>query len=153
MSSELSAQVILQEKVRFTGRAGSEQAVVIDYPAPLGDGAGLMPLELLLLSLAGCSGQPVLVFLRKMEQLVQGLEVHAYGQRREEHPTILTNIALEFVVHGVDLDPALVARAIALSEERYCPIWAMLKTGTKITSSFKVIEDNAVTSIIDVRVR
>lgn len=78
--------------------------------------------------------------LRMMEQPVQGLEVKACGQRRDEHPTIFTSIGLEFVVHGADIDPALVARAMALSEERYGPVWAMLKAGTKITSSFRIME-------------
>jgi putative redox protein len=148
MSTELSAKVILQDKVRFTGYAGSQPPVAIDYVPPLGDRAGLMPLELLLISLAGCSGQTVIGILRKMRQPVQGLEVHAWGQRREEHPTIFTSITLEFVVQGADVDPAAVGRAIALSEERFCPVWAMLKAGTTITSSFKVIEVNRVASMV-----
>ena len=146
MPNELSAKVVFQEKVRFTGQARSEPPVVIDYLPPLGDGAGLMPLELLLLSLAGCSGQTVIGLLRMMEQPVQGLEVKACGQRRDEHPTIFTSIGLEFVVHGADIDPALVSRAIALSEERYSPIWDMLKVGTTITSSFRLIEGNPINS-------
>jgi putative redox protein len=140
MTNELLARVVLQEKVRLTGHTRSESPVVIDYLPPLGDGAGWMPLELLLLSLAGCSGQTLLTILRKMEQPVRGLEVQAHGQRRDEHPTIFTSITLEFRISGVGIDPAAVARAIALSEERYCPVWAMLKAGTTITSSFQIIE-------------
>jgi putative redox protein len=92
MANELLARVILQEKVRLTGHTRSESPIVIDYLPPLGDGAGWMPLELLLLSLAGCSGQTLIAILRKMEQPVRGLEVHARGQRRDEHPTSFTFI-------------------------------------------------------------
>jgi putative redox protein len=140
MPNELSAKVVFQEKVRFAGQVRSKPPAVIDYLPPLSHGAGLMPLELLLLSLAGCSGQTVIGLLRMMEQPVQGLEVKACGQCRHERPTIFTSIGLEFVVHGADIDPALVARAMALAEERYGPVWAMLKAGTKITSSFRIIE-------------
>ena len=140
MSNELSAKVILQHQMRFIGQARSEPPVAIDYLPPLGDGVGLMPLELLLLSLAGGSGQTVIDLLRKMEQPVHGLEVQVRGQRRDEHPTIFTRIELEFIVHGTDVDPAVIARAIELSEERFCPVWAMLKAGTTITSSFQMIE-------------
>jgi putative redox protein len=140
MANELSARVVLQEKVRLTGHTRSEPPVVIDYLPPLGDGAGWMPLELLLLSLAGCSGQTLLAILRKMEQPVRGLEVHAHGERRDEHPMVFTTIALEFSIFGVGVDPAAVDRAIALSEERYCPVWAMLKTGTTIKTSFYITE-------------
>ncbi len=142
MSNELSANVILQEKVRFIGHAGEQPPIAIDYLPPLGDRAGLMPLELLLLSLAGCSGATVISLLRRMEQPVQGLEVYARGQRQEEYPTIFTQIELEFVVSGVDVDPTVVAKAIALSEERYCPVWAMLKAGTTITSATRIIQAN-----------
>jgi putative redox protein len=110
----------------------------------LSEGAGQIPLELLLLSLAGCSGQAVIGIMHWMEQPVASLEVKARGQRRDEYPTIFPSIELEFAVHGADIDPALVARAIKLSEERYCPVWTMLKAGTKIIPSFRIIESNPV---------
>lgn len=140
MANELSTQVVLQEKVRLTGHTRSESPIVVDYLPPLGDGAGWMPLELLLVSLASCSGQTLITILRKMEQPVRGLAVQARGQRRDEHPTIFTSITLEFNISGVGIDPAVVARAIALSEERFCPVWAMLKAGTPIKSSFYITE-------------
>jgi uncharacterized OsmC-like protein len=55
-------------------------------------------------------------------------------------PTELTAIALEFTLSGAGIDPAVVARALAQSEERLCPDWAMLKPGTTIKSSFRIIE-------------
>jgi putative redox protein len=143
MSNQLSAQVSFQEKMHFTGWASFEQTVAIDYSPPFGEGAGFMPLELLLLSLAGCSGQTLISLLRTMEQSVCGLEVRAQGQRQAEHPTVFTIINLEFIVRGADLDPAVVAKAIALSEDRFCPVWAMLKGGVTITASFQVIDVEA----------
>ena len=65
--------------------------------------------------------------------------VRARGQRRSEHPTVFTEIALEFVVHG-DLQEPVVAEALEQSEARICPVWAMLKPGTPITSSFQVVQ-------------
>jgi putative redox protein len=144
MPNELSAKVILHEKVQFAGQAGAQPPLTIDYSPPLSEGAGQIPLELLLLSLAGCSGQAVIGILHWMEQPVASLEVKAWGQRRDEYPTIFPSIELEFAVHGADIDPALVARAIKLSEERYCPVWTMLKAGTKIIPSFRIIESNPV---------
>jgi uncharacterized OsmC-like protein len=68
---------------------------------------------------------------------VARLRVAARGERRSEHPTVFTQIALEFVV-GAPADADAVANAIQQSEERICPIWAMLKAGTPITSSFRI---------------
>jgi len=42
-----------------------------------------------------------------MGQPVRGIEVNARGQRRDEHPTVITEIALEFVVHGAGDDRRL----------------------------------------------
>lgn len=36
------------------------------------------------------------------------------------------------------VDPAIVATALAQSEELICPVWAMLKPGTTLTSSFRI---------------
>ncbi len=140
MASELAARVVLQEKVRFLGQASGEQSITIDYPPPLGDDAGVRGgLELLLMSLAACAGQTVVPLLRRMQQPVQGCVVEARGQRRDEHPTILTDIQLKFTFRGLGLDPAAIQRAISLGEAQYCPVWAMLKGGTRITTAFEIV--------------
>ena len=140
MISQLSAQVVLQEKMPFTDFTDSAQIISLDYSPSPGNEADLKPLELLLLSLASCSSQAVMGILHTMEQPILSLGVRAKGQRRKEQPTIFTTINLEFIVRGTDIDPAVVAKAIALSEDRFCPVWAMLKAGTTITSSFQIIE-------------
>jgi putative redox protein len=50
---------------------------------------------------------------------------------------VLTDISLEFTVKG-DIDPAAMARALQLSEERLCPVWNMLKASTSINARFQV---------------
>ncbi len=147
MPHMLTAAVQLEEKVRFIGQAGAGQPVVIDYPPPLGDGQGIMSLELLLMGLASCSASTVVTFLRKMQQPVKGLQVQASGTRRDEHPTVLTEIELRFIISGTGVSPDAVARAIALSEDKYCPVWAMLKPGTRITSSFEIVAEEPTPAI------
>ena len=139
MARPLAARVVLQEKVRFLGQGSGEQRVVIDYPPPLGDDGGIRGgLELLLMSLAACAGQTVVWLLRRAGQPVQGCTVEARGERRDEHPTVLTAIELRFAFEGFGLDPVAVERAIGLGERQFCPVWAMLKGSTRITSSYVV---------------
>jgi uncharacterized OsmC-like protein len=78
-----------------------------------------------------------------MNQVVDRLEIKATGQRRSEHPTILTTINLKFVIGGPSLDASVVAKAVNSAEEQYCPVWAMLKPGTKIHSSFELVRDGS----------
>lgn len=139
MPSELSVHAVQKGPMEFAIGDG-QQEVTIDYPLPgsNGDLKGMTPLRLLLASLAGCSGSSVAALLRRDAQPVTGVEVTARGQRRDEHPTVITSIELEFVVHG-DVDPARVEHALKLSEAQICPVWAMLKVGTPITRSYNVV--------------
>lgn len=144
MSTEVSAQVMFQEGMRFLGSASSGTTVQLDAPASAGGGTGLTPMELLLISLAGCSAMDVIAILRKKRQPAEHLDVRVHGWRREEHSSVFTAIWLEYIVHGDDVDQEAVARAIELSKDRYCPVWAMLGQSVQITSSFRVVCDEAV---------
>jgi putative redox protein len=114
-------------------------SVTTDYPIKPGAAlAGFTPMELLLASLASCSGSVVASLLKRLHQPVTGVEVNAHGVRRDEHPTVFTGIALEFIVRGHGVAPGAIERAIAHAD-RLCPVWAMLK-GTPITTSFTMVE-------------
>jgi putative redox protein len=140
MAGELTARVDLVEKVRFIGRGHGDQEVVIDYPPPLGDDAGLRGgLQVLLIALAACLGQTVVPLIRRMNLPVTGCSVEARGTRREEHPTVLTEIHLLVTVQGAGLDEAAVRKAVDLATSTYCPVHAMLASGTPITTEVRVI--------------
>jgi len=118
--------------------------VTMDYPMPGAESeelAGLTPLRMLLASLAACSGNSLAVLLRKMRQPVGEVEVDARGLRRDVHPSVITEIALEFTVHGAGVESAAVEKALAISEEQMCPVWAMLKDGTPIIATYCVVEE------------
>jgi putative redox protein len=140
MPSELTVHAVQQGPMEFAISDG-EHEVTIDYPLPGSerDLKGMTPLRLLLASLAGCSGSSIAVLLRRDGQPVERVEVTARGQRRDEHPTVMTSIDLEFVVYGA-VDPARVEHAVKLSEATICPVWAMLKAGTPVTSSYTVVD-------------
>jgi putative redox protein len=140
MEGTLSAEVTWTGKMHFEGRAEFPHSVPLDYAPPLGDGAGLRPMDLILLSLASCSGQTTISLLQKMKQDVKAFSVKAVGTKVEGHPTVFSAIHLTFAVSGTGLDPAMVEKAIRLSEEKYCPVWAMLKPGVRVTSSFELTD-------------
>ena len=81
--------------------------MAVDF-APEGEPLdGFTPLELLLASLAGCSGQVVVGLLKRMGQEVKDLTVHAVGTKKEVHPKVLTSIELDFEFRGGRIDGAL----------------------------------------------
>lgn len=130
---------LTNDKVQFTGVARSNPPVVCDYFPPLGDGQGYTGLELLLLSLATCSSSTIVPILRKMRKTVVGFHVHAKGIRREQHPTSFEKIFLEFTVNSSDVAEADIQKAIKLSEDTYCPVWAMLRNNVEVITTCRII--------------
>lgn len=141
MATELTIHAVHEGGMRFTAGNGTH-TVNVDYPLEAGDvGTGLRSLELLLASLATCGGNTLALLLGRMEQPFTGLEVEARASRREEHPTVLTAIALEFAVHGAGVDGAAVEKAITVAETQLAPVWIMIKAGTPITTSVRLDDD------------
>lgn len=139
MDESLSVAVDLQgDKVRFSGRARGLPDVCADYFPPLGDGQGYTGLELLLLSLAACSATSVVSLLRRMKRSVAAFRVNARGTRRAQHPTSFERIQLEFVLTSPDADAADLQKAVRMSEESLCPVWAMLKGNVEIVCELKL---------------
>jgi len=138
MPKELNVHAVHNGGMCFTATAG-EHSVTLDYPlAADAEVAGMTPLQNLLASLAVCAGSTLSLVLKKMGQPVAGLEVAATGQRREEHPTVMTEIALRFSLDAAGVEAQAVERALKVAEEQLCPVWAMLRPGTAITASFEL---------------
>jgi|WetSurMetagenome_2_1015567.scaffolds.fasta_scaffold162750_1 putative redox protein len=136
MPQELTVRAVRESLMCFNASTG-EHSVCLDYPLGPGPTAGPTPLEMLLTSLAVCAGSTLGLVLDRMKQPVTGLTVEARGKRRDEHPTVITEISLEFVIAG-GADPAKVTQALKMAEEQLCPVWAMLKSGTPISTGFRI---------------
>jgi len=140
MAKEVLTEAVFRDGMRFDGKSGrAGKPVAIDF-TPEGEPIdGFTPLEILLTSLCGCSGQVVVGLLKRMGQEVQGLTVRARGAKREVHPTVLTSVELLFEFRGGKVDGASIEKAFALSEDRYCPVWVMLKASVPITAKYEIV--------------
>ena len=128
--------------LRFTSSDAHGHSVTVDAPRNDGDDfEGFMPGELLLTSLAGCSGIDVLGILTRQRQNVTGLQIKVKGMQASDPPWTWEDVELEYIVSGRDIRPALVERAIALSEDRYCSVGATIAGRTNVRSTFTIIED------------
>jgi len=68
------------------------------------------------------------------------LEIHITAERAEDYPKVFTKIHLEFIFAGKDLNQQHLARAVELSQQKYCPVSAMLRPSVPITSSLRIVE-------------
>jgi putative redox protein len=140
-SKVLHASVkLVNDRLKFAGLVENNEPVAIDYIAPLGDNSGYTSLELLLLSLNSCVGSAVLTFLRKMKKTITGCEIHATGLRNEDHPTGFKHISLNISIYSPDVTAAEMNKVIQMSEDKYCPVWAMLKGNVDIEIKYAISE-------------
>jgi putative redox protein len=142
MAKEVGSHIVFKSGMKFDGVSGrAGRSVAIDFAPEGEDVDGFSPLELLLTSLAGCSGQVVVGLLKRMGQEVKGLTVHAHGIKKEIHPTVLTSIELDFEFRGGRVDGPSVEKALQLSEERFCPVWAMVKAAAPIKATYRLMAE------------
>jgi len=83
----------------------------------------------------------VIDILRKKRQEVTGFEVNVVGARATEHPMTFTEIEIEYVVSGHNIDPKAVERSIELSQTKYCSVNTMLSKSAVIKTSYRIIEE------------
>ncbi len=137
--SKASAKVVQIKGVTFNGITDSGHWVPMDGPTQFGGSdAAIRPKELLLLSLAGCTGSDVASILTKMREPYTRFEVTVDAEMTETHPKVYSSIHLTFKVWGDGIKTANLEKAIKLSEEVYCGVTAMLKDSVKITSSYEI---------------
>lgn len=138
-SVELNSSItLLNEKLHFNAMVEDNKPISIDYTPPLGDNLGYTSLELLLLSLSSCVGSAVLTFLRRMKKTITGCEINAKGIRREEHPTCFKKIILTINLKSSDVSDEDLEKVIQLAEDKYCPVWAMLKGNVEIEIKHRI---------------
>ena len=126
----------------FVAETGSGHLITMDG-APDGGGRNLAPrpMETLLAGAGACTAYDVVLILKRGRHAVSGCEVKVQADRAETDPKVFTRINLHFTVRGRNLADAVVARAIALSHEKYCSATLMLAKTAEITTSHEVLAD------------
>ncbi len=120
----------------FVGTSPDGHSLVID-----GDrDTGMSPMNMLLLAAGACAAIDLVTILKKSRQRVMDATVEVGGVRRDEHPRYYTEVEMHFVVHGIDVQPARVERAIELAMEKYCSASAQLMALADMRTSYEIVE-------------
>ena len=92
-------------------------------------------METVLAGTGGCTAYDVVLILKRGRHDVSGCRVKVSAERASTDPKVFTRIHMHFIVTGRNLSADAVARAVALSHEKYCSASIMLaKTAEMITS-------------------
>ena len=137
----MDAKVIWQQGMHFTGTATT------GFELPLGAGEaeggandGFRPLELMAVSLAGCTAMDVISILKKKQQVVTAFEVKVQADQAQEFPKVFTHATITYLVIGHNVDELALKRCIELSATKYCPAQAMLAKGMPMELRYEIYE-------------
>ena len=122
----------------FQARNDAGNRIDLDGPADVGGtDAGMRPMEVLLVSLAGCSAVDVLHIMHKQRQTLEDLDIEVEGKRADAVPAVFTDIHVVFAASGA-IDDDKLKRAVDLSMEKYCSVAKMLEPTVRITHACHV---------------
>jgi putative redox protein len=125
----------------FIGITPSGHAQTIETDSTRNSAA--TPMELLLVAIGGCTGVDVISILKKQRQHVTDYRIEVSGERRAEFPRAYTRLHVKHIVRGRNVSEQAVARAIELSDTKYCSVAATLRGGAEIVTSYEILEDDS----------
>lgn len=109
-----------------------------DGTADIGAGEnGWRPMELLLVSLAGCSAIDVISILKKQRQVIEDFKIEISGSRNEGVPSPYTAIDVKFIVAG-EIKESKIQKALDLTKGKYCSVYFSLNPGIEVTYSYLI---------------
>jgi len=140
----MDVQVTWQQGLSFNAKADSGFEVQLGASREVGgDEDGFRPLELMAISLAGCTAMDVVSILSKKRQDVTSFNVHVHADRADEHPKVFTSTTITYVISGHGVDEAALIRALELSATKYCPAQAMLAKVVPMQLKYEIFEESA----------
>lgn len=105
-----------------------------------GQNRGPRPKPLTLVSLGGCTGMDVISILKKMRVEPEWFNVEVDGELTEEHPKYYHKIHIKYTFKGKDLDREKIAKAVNMSQDRYCGVSELLRKGAQLTSEIIIVD-------------
>lgn len=124
-----------KNEMAFVGQNAAGGAVQMGL---LDGRSGISPMQLLLVAVAGCTGEDIVSILNKKRLNPTDMQVRVRGKRAIDYPRIWTDIHITYLIWGEALQPKDVEQAIRLSEEKYCSVGIMLGKSAKITSEYHI---------------
>jgi putative redox protein len=122
------------DRLQFVGEPGYGGSLLLGGDA---EGPGAKPSDLLPISLATCTAYDVVVILGKQRQDLQGMRIVTESVQDPDPPFTFRSIHMHFVFSG-PIDERKAARAVELSESKYCGVAASLRATVRITHSVEI---------------
>lgn len=97
-----------------------------------GEDSGPSPKKLMLASLAGCTGIDIVSILNKMKVQFSDFTIGVHAALSAEHPQVYNHVKITYKIKLAEEDKSKMIKAVNLSTEKYCGVYAMFKTFAKM---------------------
>lgn len=125
----------LDDAFHFEAKNEDGRTIQMDAAEKIGGhNKGVRPTQMLLMSLAGCSGIDIINILKKQRQKIDDFQAEVEGEQEnlQGEAKVFTEIIVKFTLKG-DIEPQKAKRAVELSMEKYCSVEKTLRlAGAKI---------------------
>lgn len=128
--------------MKFEGTSTWGHKLVTDAGKKVGgEESGYKPTELLLFGIASCTGVDVVRIMEKQRQKLNSLEIEVIAHQGDEYPKPFHTIEVKYIAKGENLDEQKLAKAIELSEDKYCVVSQTVKHPGKVVTSYEIIPE------------
>ncbi|MCA1318608.1 OsmC family protein [Bacillus tianshenii] len=100
---------------------------------------GFRPYQLMVSSIAVCSGGVLRTILQKKRMLVEDISLTAEVTRNEKEANRIEKIQIHYVIKGKDLAHDKVEQAVELAKKN-CPMVQSVKDSIEVTETFEIVE-------------
>jgi putative redox protein len=130
----MAASLEWQQDLVFT--ATTQRGYDLDFDADIQ--MGCMPVEGVLMSLAGCMAIDVVAILKKMRCEIESFRMEIKGQRNRTPPQRLRSVKLTLHIKGSGVTEEKATRAANLSRETYCSVRHSLREDIEIETDLRI---------------
>lgn len=126
--------------MKFDALVGGHHVIMDASEDVGGEDSGPRPKELMLTSLAGCTGMDVISILKKMRSEPEKFSIEVIAESTEVHPKHYTKMHIIYKFQGKNLDMEKLKKAVDLSQDRYCGVSAAYRKAMELTYEIQVTE-------------
>ncbi len=138
-----SVQTVFNKNMAFTSDISGHKVLMDTGTDDGGDDSGASPKRLMLASLAGCTGMDVVSILDKMKVSYSDFSIDVHASLTNDFPKIYNYVKITYKIKLAEEDKTKMAKAVNLSQEKYCGVSAMFRAFAKMDTEIDFLTPSA----------
>lgn len=127
-----AVNTVFNGKMAFTTDINGHKILTDTTVDDGGEDSGPSPKRLMLASLAGCTGIDIVSILNKMKVEFSDFSIGVHAALSADHPKIYNLVKITYKIKLAEEDKAKMIKAVSLSTEKYCGVYAMFSSFAKM---------------------